>query len=413
MTAMGRAWVAVREDEEAARSIGIRTTGVKLAALGLAASLAGIAGCLFAASQLSLVPSSFDIVSSFFVVTALVVGGMGTVLGAVLGTILLLAIPEIIRDIAGGGAMLLDYQMLIYGTAMLAIILSRRSGLLREELHDLRPTETTSAKAEPVRLPRGGARLELERLTVRYGGVVAIDGLSLDVPANQVVGIIGPNGSGKTTLLNVISGFQPAATGDIRLDSASVARWTPDRRARAGIARTFQMNRLFAGISNAENILAGCDVKESPPALRDLLGNLGRDRTAQARATACFAEFPERFPRPRWLQLPTSLSYANRRRLEMLRAMGSGPRLLLLDEPTAGMNPVDRRQLLQRIRHWADAGSTVLVVEHQLGALAEIADRLIALDHGVVIADGTPQEVLASPGVISRLISIEAASTTP
>lgn len=406
-TSMGRAWVAIREDEEAARSIGIRSTGVKLTALAMAATMAGLAGCLFAASQLSLVPSSFDVTSSFIVVTALVVGGMGSVPGAVLGTVLLLAIPEIIRDAAGGGAFLLDYQMLIYGGAMLAIILSRRSGLLREMPHDLRLADAPPASAAPMVLPKGGARLELQRLTVRYGGVVALDKLQLDVLPGQVLGIIGPNGSGKTTLLNVISGFHPVASGSIKLDNVAIGTWKPDRRARAGIARTFQMNRLFGGISNAENLITACDTVDAPPSLRDLLGGFGRDRRARTRAAACFAQFPDRFPRIRWPQFPTSLSYANRRRLEMLRAVGIGPRLLLLDEPTAGMNPVDRRQLLHRIRQWADAGTTVIIVEHQLGALAEVADRLVALDHGVVIADGLPAQVLASDDIISRLINID------
>ena len=173
------------------------------------------------------------------------------------------------------------------------------------------------------------------------------------------------------------------------------------------MARTFQMNRLFAGISNAENVLAACDTAEARPGLRDLAPLRTRDLAAHRRGLACLGAFPERLPAWRWTQRPISLSYANRRRLEMARALGVRPRLLLLDEPTAGMNPVDRRELLRQVRGWADAGTTVVIVEHQLGALAEVADRLVALDHGTVIADGPPAAVLASPAVVSALMSME------
>ena len=406
-TPLGRAWVAVREDEEAARAVGIDTARAKLVALAVAAAVAGLAGCLFAASQLSLVPSTFSMLSSFIVVTSLVVGGMGSIRGAVLGTVLLLAIPELIRDLAGGGAGLLDYQMLIYGLAMLAVILLRPGGLASEAPQGFRRTAEVVPDPEPTR----GATLRLRGLQARYGGVVAVAGLDLEVPAGQLVGVIGPNGSGKTTLLNVVSGFHPPAAGTLELDGVVVNRWPPERRVRAGVARTFQMNRLFPGISNAENVLPACDTVDAPPGLRDLVGAWGgagrRDVRAHARAIACLGEFPSRFPAWRWTQLPTSLSYANRRRLETARALGARPRLLLLDEPTAGMNPVDRRELLRTVRRWADGGTTVIVVEHQLGALAEVADRLIALDHGTVIADGPPREVLASPQVVSALMSME------
>jgi branched-chain amino acid transport system permease protein len=393
----------VREDEEAARAVGIDTVGAKLCALAVAAGVAGLAGCLFAASQLSLIPSTFSMLSSFIVVTSLVVGGMGVLRGAVLGTVLLLAIPELIRDLAGGGAALLDYQMGIYGLAMLAVILLRPAGLTSEAPRDLGRVPSPAPPAAPA----AGAALGLRGLEARYGGVVAVAALDLEVPAGQLVGVIGPNGSGKTTLLNVVSGFHPPAAGRIELDGVAITRWSPERRVRAGVARTFQMNRLFAGISNAENVLAACDTIDARPRLGDLLGARGRDGRARQRALACLGEFPERFPPWRLAMLPTSLSYANRRRLEMARALGARPRLLLLDEPTAGMNPVDRRELLRTVRRWADAGTTVLVVEHQLGALAEVADRLVALDHGTVIADGVPREVLASPRVVRALMSLE------
>ena len=402
-TPLGRAWVAVREDEEAARAVGIRVVGVKLAALMVAASAAGIAGCLFAASQLSLIPSTFSMLSSFIVVTSLVVGGMGSIHGAVLGTVLLLAIPELIRDLAGGGAALLDYQMMIYGAAMLTVIILRPEGLTRDRLNGLAPIEAAS----PTSLPGPGVSVNLRRLGARYGGVIAVAPLDLDIPTGQLVGVIGPNGSGKTTLVNVISGFHRAATGSLELDGIAVTHWAPERRARLGVARTFQMNRLFMGISNAENVLTACDTVEARPAARDLFSVRHRDLTGHARGRACLGWFPDRFPDWRWVQRPLALSYANRRRLEMARALGARPRLLLLDEPTAGMNPVDRRELLRQVRAVADAGTTVVIVEHQLGALAEVADRLIALDHGIVIADGPPAAVLAAPEVVSALMSME------
>lgn len=399
---LGRLWVAVREDEEAARALGNDSLRTKLIALAYASAVAAFTGMLFASSQRSLAPATFDVALSFFVVTAVVVGGTGSSTGAVLGSIVLLAIPEVLRDIGGGRATLLDYQMMIYGAAMVAVVLWRPGGLIEERLEALE-----ADGLEPPRQGGAGAHLLLANVSARYGGVQAVSGISMDVKSGEVVGIIGPNGSGKTTLLNVISGFHPLSSGTMTLDGVSVHGWSPDRRARAGMSRTFQMNRLFEGISNAENILIAADTNLAPAGVLDIFSRRGRDARSRARAREVLGLFPERFPLSRWVEQPRNLSYANRRRLEISRALAAQPRLLLLDEPTAGMNPVDRRELLSKVREWAEGGVTVLVVEHQLGALAEIADRLVAFDHGTVIATGTPKEVLESAEVLASLMSVE------
>ncbi len=403
-TPLGRAWVAIREDEEAARAIGIRTFQVSLIALSVSAAVAGLAGCLFAAFQLSLSPSSFGSLTSFMVLTAIVLGGTGSLAGAVLGTLFLLVVPELVRDASGGQVGLFDYQMLIYGLAMIVVILLKPDGLTREPLQGLRSDAAPDEHMPAVE----GASLEVTDLTVRFGGILALNGVSFTVPAGQVVGIIGPNGSGKTTLLNTLSGFQREATGDIRLDRCSVVRLPPERRARLGLARTFQMNRLFNGISNAENLAAACNSASAPPSIWDLASGRHGDGVSQARAAKLLEGFTGRFPPWRWVQSPTTLSYANRRRLELARAIGTRPRLLLLDEPSAGMNPVDRRELLGQIRKWADDGTTTIIVEHQLGALAAVADRLIALDRGAIISDGHPTSVLADDHVVHRMMGVKA-----
>jgi branched-chain amino acid transport system permease protein len=402
---LGRAWVAVREDEEAARATGVRPLAAKLSALLVAAALAAIAGCLFAASQLALSPSSFGLLPSFIVLAAIVLGGMGSTIGAILGTWVLLAIPEVVRDLGGGGDVLLDYRMLIYGGALLLVVLLRPGGLLAEARHDF-GLRVVPTKGEIVPETRGAA-LEVRDVTARYGGVVALDAISMAVRPGEFVGIIGANGSGKTTLLNVLSGFHPVAVGSVWLDGRDITQLSPENRARAGIARTFQMNRLFEGISNAENVMVGAETALAVPGLTDLAIAPASARRARVFAWQSLMVFADRFPPVRWRQLPGNLSYANRRRLEMARARAVQPRLLLLDEPTAGMNPVDRDQLLSQARAWADQGCTVLLVEHQLAAIARVVDRLIALDHGVIIADAPPDEALSSTRVLEALTNLE------
>ena len=405
-TALGRSWLAVREDEEAGRSVGVPVFEAKLAALAVSAAAAGLAGVMFAAHQLALVPESFGLLASVAVLAALILGGVASPLGAVLGAVLIVAIPEVIREAGGGTDALLDYRMLIYGGALVAVILLRPAGIVPEQRLDLTAVGDGRGE-ESLKEGVSGAALDVSGVRVGYGGVVALNNVSFHARPGELVGLIGANGSGKTTLVNAISGFLSLSAGSIRLDGQRIDRWRAEERSRAGISRTFQMNRLFQGMSISENVVTAGDNGTHRPLLRGLVGTSAADRRAIARATASLARFPSRFGPERFAQLPASLSYANRRRLEIARALAAQPRLLLLDEPTAGMNPVDKRELLAQVREIASSGVTVIVIEHELGALATVADRLIALDHGVVLADGRPDEVLASPNVVDALVSFE------
>jgi len=409
-TALGRSWLVVREDEEAGRSIGVRVFGAKLSALAVSATGAALAGVLFAAHQLALAPETFGIVTSVAVLTALVVGGTASPLGAVLGAIVIVLIPEIIREIGRGTALLFDFRMLIYGVVLVGAVMLRPTGFIAEYRPVGSGTPEVSRRQDRRTFPGvSGAAIDVAGARVEYGGVVALKDVTLSAQPGELVGLIGANGSGKTTLINAISGFLSLDAGAIRLDGQPIHRWSPERRARHGIARTFQMNRLFNGMTIAEHVVVAADNGTKEHRLRGLAGPSIADREAISRGMASLGHFPRRFGPERLEQLPGSLSYANRRRLETARALATDPRLLLLDEPTAGMNPVDKREFLEQIRELASAGLTVIVIEHELGALAAVADRLIALDHGIVVADGRPEEVLAVPDVIDSLMSARVA----
>lgn len=260
--------------------------------------------------------------------------------------------------------------------------------------------------------------LELDGLTRRFGGLTAVDGVSLRLEAGETVSIIGPNGAGKTTLFNLISGLDTPDTGAVRLAGRSLIGLSPDRIAALGLARTFQHGRVFGNLSVRDNVLVGAHtrLRAARPGL-PLLGPLAELALALARPAAVAAEeramgaeveailarFGERLL-PRIDQPAHSLSYANRRRLEIARALALRPRLLLLDEPTAGMNPTETAEMLAVIRQLKDDGLSILLIEHKLELVLALSDRVVALDGGALIAEGPPQAVRHNPQVIAAYL---------
>ncbi|HZD87841.1 MAG TPA: ABC transporter ATP-binding protein [Gaiellaceae bacterium] len=257
--------------------------------------------------------------------------------------------------------------------------------------------------------------LELRALTVSFGGLTAVDGLDLHVDEHEIVSIIGPNGAGKTTLFNLITGVSRPDSGDILLDGKSLLGLPPHKITQRGVARTFQTLRLFLNMTVKENVMAAQYGRTRATILEQML-QLPRARREEREVQAFAAEklsfFGERLMGYRWDQPAYSLSYANRRRLEIARATATRPRILLLDEPAAGMNPVETHEIAELIGKLRDEGGyTILLIEHDMHVVEGISDRVVALDHGVRIAEGSFEAVATDPRVVEAYLGTTATAT--
>jgi branched-chain amino acid transport system ATP-binding protein len=250
--------------------------------------------------------------------------------------------------------------------------------------------------------------LELRSVTMTFGGLTVVESLDLHVDEGEIVSVIGPNGAGKTTFFNLISGVYEPTSGDIVFAGKSITGLDPHKITQRGIARTFQTLRLFLNMSVRENVMAAAYGHTRAGVLRSMLRTPGmrREESAiRALAEERLAFFGDRLMGYRWDQPAYSLSYANRRRLEIARAMATNPRLLLLDEPAAGMNPKETHEITELIAKLRDEGGyTILVIEHDMHVVEGISDRVVALDHGLKIAEGSFEAVATDPRVVEAYL---------
>jgi ABC-type branched-subunit amino acid transport system ATPase component len=258
------------------------------------------------------------------------------------------------------------------------------------------------------------ALLELKGVSLSFGGLRVVDELDLEVGEGEIVSLIGPNGAGKTTLFNLVTGVYEPDGGEILLDGKDIGGLQPHKINQLGVARTFQTLRLFLNMSVKENVMSAAYGKTKAGVFRAMLRTPGMRR--EEREIGQLAEqrlsfFGDRLMGYRWNQPAYSLSYANRRRLEIARATATGPRILLLDEPAAGMNPAETHEITELIgKLRTEGGFTILLIEHDMHVVEGISDRVVALDHGVKIAEGSFDAVATDPRVIEAYLGLGAAA---
>ncbi len=254
--------------------------------------------------------------------------------------------------------------------------------------------------------------LELDGVSKRFGGLSVITELDLHVDEGEIVSVIGPNGAGKTTLFNLVTGVYQPDDGDIRFEGTSIVGLEPHKITARGIARTFQTLRLFLNLTVKENVMAAAWPHTKAGIFRSILRTPGmrrEEKEIEALAEERLSFFGQRLMGYRWDQPAYSLSYANRRRLEIARATATKARLLLLDEPAAGMNPVETHEITELIaRLRDDGGYTILVIEHDMHVVEGISDRVVALDHGLKISEGTFEHVATDPRVVEAYLGTSA-----
>ncbi len=438
---IGRAWMAIREDEVAAGAMGINRTRLKLLAFGSGAAFAGATGTFYVAKLQTATPEMFMFPVSVMVLVMVVLGGMGSVWGVVLGAAILQLLQSwFLQDLSEwahalgrlvGSAWLQDAQLaqsieLIFGVILVIMMLYRRQGLIpagrRVRALDAREQAVAATRGGigarlslldgEAGLPTGAPMLETRGLSRRYGGVRAVNGIDLTVPAHAIIGLIGPNGSGKTTFFNLVTGLDTPSGGQVLFLGADVTGLAPHLLVERGIARTFQNLRLFGNMTVLENVLVGVHARTRTGALGAVLRPPRvRAEEAEARdwALEVLAVFGNRLL-PRLDHPAHSLSYANRRRLEIARALATRPRLLLLDEPTAGMNPAETLELADQIHSLREMGLTILLIEHKLDVVNDITDKVVVFDHGEKIAEGPAAVVRHNEDVIRAYLGRAAAA---
>ncbi len=426
---IGRAWMAIREDETAAAAMGVNPVIYKLLAFAIGAAFAGMTGVFFVAKLQTATPDMFNFSVSSMILVMVVLGGMGSVWGVVLGAVLLqlmqsVFLPQLSNWLhmlgnAVGSTMLqqvdlVQWTQLFFGVILIFMMLYRRQGLIPAT----RPVPALTFAAQHAEVTRGGfqhleriprwdegSALEIKGVTVRFGGLVALNKVDLTVPAGGVVAVIGPNGSGKSTLFNVITGLVPA-TGSIQFRGRELLGLKPYQVLELGVARTFQNIRLFPTLSVLDNVLIGRHSRlRSGPVASVLHSPRQRAEEEAARKSVVdiIVLFGNRLA-PRIAQAVNGLSYANRRRVEIARALASRPRILLLDEPTAGMNPAETLELAEQIKSLHATGLSILIIEHKLDVVTALADTVVVLDHGEKIAEGRPEQVRRDEKVLTAYL---------
>jgi branched-chain amino acid transport system ATP-binding protein len=392
---LGLAMQATASAPAAARSIGIRPLPVRTVAFVLAASTAGLAGGLQAALTGFIAPSSFPFSQSILFLLVVVLGGAGRTLGPLVGSAIVVLLPELLAGLA-------EYRLLFFGAGLLLVLWVAPGGIAGAIARFAIPGQSASNTAPDIDLAlahiaRSGGNLVAEGVRVAFGGVLAVAGVDLKAPSGRVTSVIGPNGAGKTTLLNLVSGFQAPNAGKVSVGGREITGKPAYEVARSGLARTFQTAQPFANLSVLDNVRLG------------LLRGAWRGEASVELARALLSLVGYSGPDDR---LAATLSHVDRRLLEIARALGTAPAALLLDEPAAGLDDADTVKLAGLLQRVARAGLAIVLVEHDMTLVMSISDEIVVLDAGRRIAAGAPAVVRADPAVKAAYLG-GAASARP
>jgi branched-chain amino acid transport system permease protein len=369
----------------------------------ISAAFAGFGGTLFAHQQNYISPDNFQFFSSVFFLLAVLFGGGGTLMGPVIGAAVLTLLPEMLHDFD-------KFRLIVYGCFILVTLYFLPNGVmgLLEQRRGATPygdhPRFSTAAVEPGFAATAGAALELRNVSKSFGGLKALSEVSFRVEPGSIHALIGPNGAGKTTLVNLVSGFCRADHGEIAIDGRAADIASMDEAARRGIVRTFQTIKLFGDMTVLEHVVIGF-ARHSRLGLDGGLFARARLREQAARNLAAARDLIELVGLSRYQDTPASaLAYGHRRLLEIARALAVRPKVLLLDEPAAGLIAEEISALAVIIRRLKAAGMTVLLIEHHIDLVVRISDRVTVLDYGAVIAEGPPSAVQRDERVIAAYL---------
>jgi branched-chain amino acid transport system permease protein len=402
----GRAIRALRRGHVAAEAFGIKPPRAKLLVFIYAAVLAGLSGWLYAHFQRAVNPTPFGAQAGIEYLFVAVIGGAGYVWGGVLGAAIVVILKEVIQDYLpylfhGEGQL----ETIVFGM-MLVLLLQLAPGGVWPWLMRRLPRKPERRRIDPALVlpprrkpaPIDDSLLIIDHARKQFGGVVAVNDVSFDVGAREIVALIGPNGAGKSTTFNLITGVLTASSGSISLMGRTLRGATPQAITQLGVSRTFQHVKLVPDMTVLENVAIGAHLRGHAGALSSMLR---LDRADEAKLLAEAMRQIERVGLAAQANMPAgSLALGQQRIVEIARALCADPVLLLLDEPAAGLRHMEKQRLADLLRELRDGGMSVLLVEHDMGFVMNLADRVVVLDFGTKIAEGTPQAIKSNPDVI-------------
>jgi branched-chain amino acid transport system permease protein len=406
----GRAIRALRRGHIAAEAFGVHTPRAKLLVFIYAAVLAGLSGWLYAHFVRAANPTPFGAEAGIEYLFIAVVGGAGYVWGGVLGAAIVVILKEILQSylpmIFGGQGQL---ETIVFGILLVALLQLAPTGVwpwliarLPQRADRKRPDMSLTLPARTRAVSTAAVLLQIDNARKQFGGVIAVNDVSFDVQAREIVALIGPNGAGKSTTFNLVTGVLTASGGRISVLGQSIDNAPPQEIVKLGISRTFQHVKLVPDMTVLENVALGAHQRGHSGAISSMLR---LDRADEAKLLAEAARQIERVGLGEQInQLAGSLSLGQQRIVEIARALCVDPILLLLDEPAAGLRHMEKQQLAALLRQLRDGGMSVLLVEHDMGFVMDLADRIVVLDFGTKIAEGTPAAIKVNPEVIKAYL---------